>query len=174
MWLRASHACTTSNLPSSTVTLKSLHPYPRRNLVLTSQVENVLIASSRCYKLCDFGSAAQPRAPGQTAAECRAIEEDIQKHTTLQYRSPEMVDVYRRLPIDEKCDVWALGVLLYKLCYYTTPFEDKGNLAILNASFLFPAFPSYSMKIKNLIGIVCFMRHADASLDFTGESTGST
>jgi len=112
-----------------------------------------LIASSRCYKLCDFGSAATPRAPGTSAAECRSIEEDIQKHTTLQYRSPEMVDVYRRQPIDEKSDIWALGVFLYKLCYYTTPFEDQGTLAILNATFTFPAFPSYSMKIKNLIGM---------------------
>ena len=63
-----------------------------------------------------------------------------------------MVDVYRRLPIDEKSDIWALGVFLYKLCYYTTPFEDKGTLAILNATFTFPALPSYSTKIKNLIG----------------------
>ena len=65
-----------------------------------------------------------------------------------------MVDVYRRLPIDEKSDIWALGVFLYKLCYYTTPFEDKGTLAILNATFTFPALPSYSTKIKNLIGIM--------------------
>jgi serine/threonine protein kinase len=63
-----------------------------------------------------------------------------------------MVDVYRRQPIDEKSDIWALGVFLYKLCYYTTPFEDKGTLAILNATFTFPALPSYSTKIKNLIG----------------------
>jgi AP2-associated kinase len=103
--------------------------------------------------LCDFGSAATTRAPGTSASECRSIEEDIQKHTTLQYRSPEMVDVYRRQPIDEKSDIWALGVFLYKLCYYTTPFEDKGTLAILNATFTFPSLPSYSMKIKNLIGI---------------------
>jgi len=65
-----------------------------------------------------------------------------------------MVDVYRRLPIDEKSDIWALGVFLYKLCYYTTPFEDKGTLAILNATFAFPPLPSYSTKIKNLIGIL--------------------
>ena len=64
-----------------------------------------------------------------------------------------MVDVYRRLPIDEKSDIWALGVFLYKLCYYTTPFEEQGTLAILNAKFTFPPFPSYSTKIKHLIGI---------------------
>jgi AP2-associated kinase len=82
-----------------------------------------------------------------------------------------MVDVYRRLPIDEKSDIWALGVFLYKLCYYTTPFEDKGTLAILNATFTFPAFPSYSTKIKNLIGMD-YADHADCSLDITREANG--
>ncbi|KFY12317.1 hypothetical protein V492_03950, partial [Pseudogymnoascus sp. VKM F-4246] len=118
------------------------------------KVENVLIsktASGKRYKLCDFGSTAPPRAAATTAAECRLIEEDVQKHTTLQYRSPEMVDVYRKLPIDEKSDIWALGVLLYKLCFYTTPFEEKGQLSILNASFKFPAFPVFSDRLKYLI-----------------------
>ncbi|OBT38715.1 nak/nak-unclassified protein kinase [Pseudogymnoascus sp. WSF 3629] len=119
------------------------------------KVENVLITKTstgeRRYKLCDFGSTAPPRAAATTTAECRLIEEDVQKHTTLQYRSPEMVDVYRKLPIDEKSDIWALGVLLYKLCYYTTPFEEKGQLSILNASFKFPAFPVFSDRLKLLI-----------------------
>lgn len=119
------------------------------------KVENVLISRSGsgvCYKLCDFGSAAPPRPAAKTAAEGRLIEEDIQRHTTLQYRSPEMIDVYRKHPIDEKSDIWALGVLLYKLCYYTTPFEDAGQMAILNASFKFPAYPPFSDRLKLLIG----------------------
>jgi AP2-associated kinase len=88
------------------------------------KVENVLISKSESgstmYKLCDFGSTAAPRAAAKTPEEGRLIEEDVQKHTTMQYRSPEMIDVWRRQPIDEKADIWALGVLLYKLCYYTT------------------------------------------------------
>lgn len=119
------------------------------------KVENVLISRSGsgvCYKLCDFGSAAPPRPAAKTAAEGRLIEEDIQRHTTLQYRSPEMIDVYRKHPIDEKSDIWALGVLLYKLCYYTTPFEDAGQMAILNASFKFPGYPPFSDQLKLLIG----------------------
>jgi AP2-associated kinase len=90
------------------------------------KVENVLLASSGGYKVCDFGSCSAVKPAPQTAEECKLLEEDIGTHTTLQYRSPEMVDVFRRLPIDEKSDIWALGVLLYKLCYYTTPFEVKG------------------------------------------------
>ncbi|MCJ1313226.1 hypothetical protein MMC25_006903 [Agyrium rufum] len=120
------------------------------------KVENILISSSttttsRQYKLCDFGSTAPPRPAATTAAEGRLIEDDVQKHTTLQYRSPEMIDVYRKQPIDEKSDIWALGVLLYKLCYYTTPFEEQGQMAILNASFKFPSYPAFSSKIKLLI-----------------------
>ena len=118
------------------------------------KVENVLIAGSglsKTYKLCDFGSASPPRSAATSATEGRLIEEDIQQHTTLQYRCPEMIDVYRKQPIDEKSDIWALGVFLFKLCYYTTPFEDVGQMAILNASFKFPAYPIFSDKLKLLI-----------------------
>ncbi|KAF7589452.1 hypothetical protein BBP40_004289 [Aspergillus hancockii] len=118
------------------------------------KVENVLISrhgSSSVYKLCDFGSAAPPRPAATSAAEGRLIEDDVQRHTTLQYRSPEMIDVYRKQPIDEKSDIWALGVLLYKLCYYTTPFEEVGQMAILNATFKFPNYPIFSERLRMLI-----------------------
>ncbi|ROV99084.1 hypothetical protein VMCG_06642 [Cytospora schulzeri] len=118
------------------------------------KVENVLFittGSKRKFKLCDFGSAASPRPAPTTVVECRLVDEDVQKHTTMQYRSPEMVDVYRKQPIDEKSDIWALGVLLYKLCYYTTPFEEQGQLAILNASYRFPSYPAFSDRLKKLI-----------------------
>ncbi|KAI0166081.1 kinase-like protein [Xylariaceae sp. FL1272] len=118
------------------------------------KVENVLITmhgSKRKFKLCDFGSSASPKPAPTSVVECRLLDEDVQRHTTMQYRSPEMVDVYRKLPIDEKSDIWALGVLLYKLCYYTTPFEDQGQLAILNASYRFPSYPVFSDRLKQLI-----------------------
>jgi len=122
------------------------------------KVENILISkpptssSGVLYKLCDFGSTAQPRPAASNASEARLIEDDIQRHTTMQYRSPEMVDVWRRQPIDEKSDIWALGVLLYKLCYYTTPFEEVGTMAILNASFKYPHHPPFSSRLKRFIG----------------------
>lgn len=133
------------------------------------KVENVLITtvgSNRIYKLCDFGSTAPPRPAAQSAAEGRLIEDDVQRHTTLQYRSPEMIDVYRKQPIDEKSDIWALGVLLYKLCYYTTPFEEVGQMAILNATFKFPAYPQFSDRLKTLIctfdSVNCFQPGIDS------------
>lgn len=131
------------------------------------KVENVLISAQgakKRFKLCDFGSASPPKPAPQTVVECRLLDEDVQKHTTMQYRSPEMIDVYRKQPIDEKSDVWALGVLLYKLCYYTTPFEDQGQLAILNASYKFHTHPVFSDRLKRLIGSCSHTR--PAWLDF--------
>ena len=129
------------------------------------KVENVLISTTgttKLYKLCDFGSAAIARPAAKTTVEGRLIEDDIQRHTTLQYRSPEMIDVYRGQSINEKSDIWALGVLLYKLCYYTTPFEEQGQMAILNAKFRYPPTPPFSNRTKSLIG-----KKVDALFSYT-------
>ncbi|ORY97185.1 kinase-like domain-containing protein [Syncephalastrum racemosum] len=117
------------------------------------KVENILILSHDQFKLCDFGSAALSRGDyvPKTLQDVQKTEDDIQRHTTLQYRAPEMIDIYQRKPINEKADIWALGVLLYKLCYYTTPFEEQGQLAILNARYSFPSQPIFSESIQRLI-----------------------
>ncbi|KAI9255276.1 kinase-like domain-containing protein [Phascolomyces articulosus] len=117
------------------------------------KVENILILSQDHYKLCDFGSAALSKGDfvPTNLQEIQKIEDDIQRHTTLQYRAPEMIDIYQRKPINEKGDIWALGVLLYKLCYYTTPFEEQGQLAILNARYSIPNQPHFSDGLKRLI-----------------------
>jgi AP2-associated kinase len=80
--------------------MHSLRPKPLVHRDL--KVENILQAGERTFKLCDFGSAAYPRPPPQTLQEIKEVELDINTHTTMQYRSPEMVDVYQRRPIDEK------------------------------------------------------------------------
>ena len=123
------------------------------------KVENILQSSSTSFKLCDFGSATPvaPRPPS-TTQEIRVLEADLNRHTTLQYRPPEMVDPYLRRPVDEKSDVWALGVLLYKLCYYTTPFEEHGSLAILNVQYRIPPYPVYSPQLNGLIGTLARLR----------------
>jgi len=65
-----------------------------------------------------------------------------------------LVDGYFRsyeAPLMMVTDVWALGVLLYKLCYYTTPFEEHGPLAILNVQYKIPPYPVYS---QGMIGMM--------------------
>jgi len=132
------------------------------------KVENILQSSDTLFKLCDFGSATPvaSRLPANTQ-EIRAIEADLNRHTTLQYRAPEMVDPYLRRPIDQKSDVWALGVLLYKLCYYTTPFEEHGPLAILNVQYRIPPYPVYSAQMNSLIcksGVVSGLHRYELNL----------
>ncbi|GAA5899917.1 hypothetical protein JCM8208_005541 [Rhodotorula glutinis] len=119
------------------------------------KVENILLSPPQTYKLCDFGSTTRPlpRDKVPTTVEgIQKLEHSINKTTTLQYRAPELVDVWGRKGFDEKIDIWALGVFLYKLCFYTTPFEEHGPLAILNAQYKFPAYPAYSSSIRSLIG----------------------
>lgn len=115
------------------------------------KIENILISGDGTCKLCDFGSVSPVLRPPRNQTEFRILEEDIQCHTTAQYRSPEMIDIYRGFPINEKSDMWALGVFLYKLCYYTTPFEKEGQLAILHARYSFPPKPAFSSRLKNII-----------------------
>ncbi|WWC69349.1 uncharacterized protein I206_103287 [Kwoniella pini CBS 10737] len=108
--------------------------------------------NSLMFKLCDFGSTTFPAdKPPQSKVEADALAMDLNKHTTLQYRSPEMVEPMLGLPVGLPSDVWALGCLLYKLCYYTTPFEEHGPLAIVNAKYTFPPVPAYSPRIQHLI-----------------------
>lgn len=121
------------------------------------KIENVLIDAAHRFKLCDFGSVATAIRPPKDQQEFQVLSHDILYHTTPQYRSPEMLDLTRGFPIDEKSDIWAIGCFLYKLCYYTTPFEAAGDMAILHASFQFPPDPPaplYSGDLKNLIIIM--------------------
>ncbi|ODV82465.1 uncharacterized protein CANTADRAFT_45149 [Suhomyces tanzawaensis NRRL Y-17324] len=118
------------------------------------KIENVLIGSTNRFTLCDFGSTTSPIPPPKDQHQFQLLSHDILYQTTPQYRSPEMIDLYRGFPIDEKSDIWALGCFLYKLCYYTTPFEANGDIAILHASFQFLPAPSYSGDLKNLIIIM--------------------
>lgn len=39
------------------------------------------------------------------------------QHTTPMYRAPEMVDTWNNFPITVAADIWALGCVLYVLCY---------------------------------------------------------
>ena len=80
------------------------------------------------------------------------------RYTTLSYRSPEMVDLYSNKPITTKSDVWALGCLLYKLCYFQVPFGES-QLAIQEVRFTIPDAKSnfYSKKINMLISNYYFI-----------------
>jgi serine/threonine protein kinase len=112
--------------------------------------ENILKSEDGRFVLCDFGSATTVayRCTDRKSA-AKAID-DIEKNTTLMYRSPEMVDPWTKQRIDQKSDVWALGVLLYYLMYFKFPFEETA-LAIVNGKFSFPDLPVYPQALKDTV-----------------------
>ncbi|KAK1892941.1 AP2-associated protein kinase 1 [Dissostichus eleginoides] len=78
------------------------------------------------------------------------VEEEIKKYTTLSYRAPEMVNLYAGMIITTKADIWAMGCLLYKLCYFTVPFGES-QVAICDGSFTIPDNSRYSQDMHCLI-----------------------
>lgn len=75
------------------------------------QVENILVNDTGNYVLCDFGSATGKILSGQVQG-APAVQEEIQKYTTLSYRSPEMIDIYSGKPITTKADIWVRITLI--------------------------------------------------------------
>ncbi|XP_026801584.1 AP2-associated protein kinase 1 isoform X3 [Pangasianodon hypophthalmus] len=113
------------------------------------KVENILLHDRGHYVLCDFGSATN-RFQDPQAEGAAAVEEEIKKYTTLSYRAPEMVNLYSGKVISTKADIWALGCLLYKLCFFTLPFGES-QVAICDGSFTIPDNSRYSHDVHCLI-----------------------
>ncbi|XP_048529811.1 AP2-associated protein kinase 1-like [Triticum urartu] len=115
------------------------------------KAENVLLGADGAWKLCDFGSVSTNHKCFDKPEE-RGIEEDvIRKHTTPAYRAPEMWDLYRREVISEKVDIWALGCLMYRICYLKSAFDGESKLQILNGNYRIPELPKYCSSITSLI-----------------------
>nr|XP_014351407.1 PREDICTED: cyclin-G-associated kinase [Latimeria chalumnae] len=105
------------------------------------KVENLLISNQGTIKLCDFGSATSiAHYPDYSwSAQKRAmVEDEITRNTTPMYRTPEIIDLYSNFPINEKQDIWALGCILYLLCFKQHPFEDGAKLRIVNGKYSIP------------------------------------
>ncbi|XP_034396482.1 AP2-associated protein kinase 1-like isoform X10 [Cyclopterus lumpus] len=113
------------------------------------KVENILLHDRGHYVLCDFGSATNHFQNPQTEG-IAVVEEEIKKYTTLSYRAPEMVNLYGGMIITTKADIWAMGCLLYKLCYFTLPFGES-QVAICDGSFTIPDNSRYSQDMHCLI-----------------------
>ena len=91
---------------------------------------NIIVSQGGYAKLIDFGIA---KAKGRIAAETRS---GIVKGTP-QYMAPEQA---RGDKVDRRCDVWAVGAVLYRALAGTPPFKDRFELEtfILERSVLAP------------------------------------
>uniref|UniRef100_A0A7N8XVQ3 Cyclin-G-associated kinase n=1 Tax=Mastacembelus armatus TaxID=205130 RepID=A0A7N8XVQ3_9TELE len=128
------------------------------------KIENLLISNQGTIKLCDFGSATTvSHYPDYSwSAQKRSmVEDEITRNTTPAYRTPEMIDLYSNFPINEKQDIWALGCILYLLCFKQHPFEEGAKLQIVNGKYSIPQndvkYTVYHDLIRmSFLSICCF------------------
>ena len=70
---------------------------------------------------------------------------------TPDYYSPEMI---RRIPYNDKIDIWCLGCALYKLCTFKLPFQEKDFEERINKilrSDPAPIDSHYSQELRDLL-----------------------
>ena len=84
--------------------------------------ENIMIRSDGLVKILDFGIAKyMPSGNGHRALVETEVGEVI---GTAAYMSPEQT---RGLEIDQRTDIWSLGVILYEMVAGKLPFSGKTN-----------------------------------------------
>ncbi len=88
------------------------------------------VGSPRCLKLIDFGLARLMNE--------RRVNEELTVMGTVQYMSPEQV---ASEPLDQRSDVYSLGVVLFRTLTGELPFEGTTGPALLGHHLFNPAPP---------------------------------
>ncbi|KAK2440400.1 Protein kinase superfamily protein [Trifolium repens] len=115
------------------------------------KAENLLLSSDGLWKLCDFGSISTNHKRFEKPEEMGIEEDNIRKYTTPAYRAPEMWDLFLKEVINEKVDIWALGCLLFRICYFKSAFDGESKLQVLNGNYRIPDLPKFSSTLTDLI-----------------------
>lgn len=132
------------------------------------KIENFLLGADGLVKLCDFGSATtdaiQPD-PSWNANTRNALEDKLAMFTTPMYRAPEQLDTWENRLIGPKTDIWALGCILYVLCFQKHPFDDSAKLRIINGNYTLPSNSAYAHFHAIIKG--CLQTNPDQRFDIS-------
>ena len=80
---------------------------------------NILICAPDLVKIGDLGISTVVKTKGLATTQLG----------TPYYIAPE---IWKKMPYDEKCDIWSLGVLAYEMMTFNYPFTGADNKAIKN------------------------------------------
>lgn len=99
---------------------------------------NIFVTADGRIKILDFGLALAQAAP---SASDSTVTRPLTDPGTAAYMSPEQA---RGETVDARCDLWAIGVILYELLTGSRPFEGSTQAVIFEAILSKPPIPPSS------------------------------
>lgn len=135
--------------------------------------ENVLLGDTGSIKVLDFGIAklleTAPAGPSGPVS-MRTMFPDNQAHKTglvgtMAYMSPEQWGVLPK--IDNRTDIWAVGLMLYEFLSGTHPLVDRADIGsyVMQMDVPIPSLRSVARNLpQDLINVVdtCLAKHPDS------------
>ena len=95
--------------------------------------ENIMVRNDGIVKVLDFGLVKFTDAKGETSDAEASTKLNTNPGVvmgTVAYMSPEQA---KGRPVDERTDIWSLGIVLYEMICETTPFDGESTNDVIAA-----------------------------------------
>ena len=81
-------------------------------------MDNILLTNEDTPLIMDFGSVTEARVTINSRKDALKLQEWAQQNMTPSYTAPEFFDCPSKCKIDERTDVWALGLCVVLFLYF--------------------------------------------------------